>query len=254
MFTTLASEPTHELPYEPPPEPLGKSDALWVAVGTLSVAIMSFSTLLVYTQQHPGEPLRVLSQANTAALGQAAKLAQAKNPEKNHALQPAGHQPSTTKKEASPDTPLTPPSLNDEPTALAAAACQACGLVESVIAVQNTTSAGTLWNSPLANDKAPGMVALLGALERLSSSSSSTWDERALEKARPPEPAVYQVGVRMQDGSQRVLEVAQAPSVGSAVQLEGLGFRSRDGTLYTPPAAPQQASTQGEAGVGLAKR
>ncbi len=46
----------------------------------------------------------------------------------------------------------------------------------------------------------------------------------------------YQVGIRMEDGSRRTLETAQAPAVGSKVTVEGSSIRSNDGTVYTAPA------------------
>ncbi|UUZ70469.1 hypothetical protein LP416_15310 [Polaromonas sp. P2-4] len=36
---------------------------------------------------------------------------------------------------------------------------------------------------------------------------------------------VYQVGVRMEDGSHRTMEIAQAPRVGSRVTVEGANLR-----------------------------
>ncbi|MGH8831797.1 MAG: glycine zipper 2TM domain-containing protein, partial [Polaromonas sp.] len=52
---------------------------------------------------------------------------------------------------------------------------------------------------------------------------------------------VYQVGVRMEDGSRRMLEVAQAPGVGSRVTVEGATLRTQDGATYGPKPPPAPA-------------
>ena len=47
---------------------------------------------------------------------------------------------------------------------------------------------------------------------------------------------VYQVGVRMEDGTRRVVEVGQAPSIGSRVTVDGNTLRGSEGAAYRAPA------------------
>ena len=54
---------------------------------------------------------------------------------------------------------------------------------------------------------------------------------------------VYQVSVRMEDGSQRVVEVARAPAVGSRVTVDGSTLRTSDGASYGPKPAPAPVVT-----------
>jgi outer membrane lipoprotein SlyB len=57
---------------------------------------------------------------------------------------------------------------------------------------------------------------------------------------------VYQVGVRMEDGSHRMVEVARAPAVGSHVTVDGAVLRGSDGATYgpkPPEPAPQPRPT-----------
>ena len=54
---------------------------------------------------------------------------------------------------------------------------------------------------------------------------------------------VYQVGVRMENGSRRTVEVAHAPGVGSRVTVDGSTLRTQDGVSYSPrPAAAPVAA------------
>ena len=55
---------------------------------------------------------------------------------------------------------------------------------------------------------------------------------------------IYQVGVRMDDGSRRIIEVAHAPAVGSKVTVEGNGIRSNDGVEYRAATPVAQRSSQ----------
>jgi outer membrane lipoprotein SlyB len=50
---------------------------------------------------------------------------------------------------------------------------------------------------------------------------------------------VYQVRLRMDDGSTRTTEVASAPGVGAKVTVDGGTLRSNDGSVYAP--APKEA-------------
>jgi outer membrane lipoprotein SlyB len=53
---------------------------------------------------------------------------------------------------------------------------------------------------------------------------------------------VYQVQLRMDDGSTRTTEVATAPAVGAKVTVDGATLRSSDGVVYAP--APKEAAKE----------
>jgi outer membrane lipoprotein SlyB len=61
---------------------------------------------------------------------------------------------------------------------------------------------------------------------------------------RMKKETVYQVGVRMDDGSRRTLELSQAPAVGSKVTIDGSNLHSRDGGVYNASAAVVQRAHQ----------
>jgi outer membrane lipoprotein SlyB len=63
------------------------------------------------------------------------------------------------------------------------------------------------------------------------------WAGNAVEK-NIKKDTIYQVRVRMQDGSTRTLDQASAPAVGSKVTVEGGTLRSSTGEVYAP--APEQ--------------
>ena len=60
---------------------------------------------------------------------------------------------------------------------------------------------------------------------------------------------VYQVSVRMENGSRRTVEVAHAPGVGSRVTVEGSTLRTQDGVSYSP--RPVAAPVAAQAPVSL---
>ena len=138
--------------------------------------------------------------------------------------------------------------------------CATCGSVESVTAVQRTTKpdgpgmgavAGGVVGAVLGNQvgRGNGRIAatVIGAV---GGGLAGNAIERNVRKE-----TVYQVGVRMDDGSRRTIEVAQPPSVGSKVTVDGSTIRGNgggnEGAVYNAPAPvvqrtrlPQQQNPQ----------
>ena len=70
------------------------------------------------------------------------------------------------------------------------------------------------------------------------------WKISVKKKKNLKKETVYQVGVRMEDGSRRTLEVAQPPAVGSKVTVDGSSLRSNNGGVYNAPAPVLQRTSQ----------
>lgn len=110
--------------------------------------------------------------------------------------------------------------------------CQSCGTVESVTPVQRSTKsegpglgavAGGVLGAVLGNQVGHGngraAATLLGAV-------GGGYAGNAIE-GNMKQVTVYKVGVHMDDGSRRTVEISQPPTVGSAVAVEGSNLRLR---------------------------
>jgi outer membrane lipoprotein SlyB len=141
------------------------------------------------------------------------------------------------------------PSYSRAPAVAAAPVCAVCGSVESVTPVERSvkapavgvgTVAGGVLGAVLGNQVGHGngrtAATILGAV-------GGGFAGNAIE-GKIRKETVYQVGVRMEDGSRRNVELARAPSVGSQVTVEGATLRTRDGVSYGPKPPPAPVSTQ----------
>jgi outer membrane lipoprotein SlyB len=143
------------------------------------------------------------------------------------------------------------PSYSPAPVVAAAPApvCAVCGAVESVTPVERSvkapvvgvgTVAGGVLGAVLGNQVGQGngrtAATILGAV-------GGGFAGNAIE-GKIRKETVYQVGVRMEDGSRRSVELARAPSVGSQVTVEGATLRTRDGVRYGPKPPPAPVSAQ----------
>jgi outer membrane lipoprotein SlyB len=141
------------------------------------------------------------------------------------------------------------PSYSPAPAVAAAPVCAVCGSVESVTPVERSvkapvvgvgTVAGGVLGAVLGNQVGHGngrtAATILGAV-------GGGFAGNAIE-GKIRKETVYQVGVRMEDGSRRSVELARAPSVGSEVTVEGATLRTRDGVSYGPKPPPAPASAQ----------
>ena len=123
-----------------------------------------------------------------------------------------------------------------------ASVCATCGSVESVTAVERPgkpspisvgSVAGGVIGAALGNQVGRGngrtLATVLGAV-------GGGFAGHAIE-GQVRKETVYQVGVRMEDGSRRTIESATAPSIGSRVTVDGNGLQGQTGG-YERRAAP----------------
>lgn len=126
----------------------------------------------------------------------------------------------------------TSPSYSPPQLAAAAPVCAACGSVESVTPVERSskpagvgigTVAGGVLGAVLGNQVGHGngrtAAAVLGAVGGGFAGNAIEGKMRSV--------TVYQVGVRMDDGSRRTVELSQPPAMGSQVTVEGNNLRMR---------------------------
>ena len=129
--------------------------------------------------------------------------------------------------------------------AIVAPVCSNCGAVESVTPFERTTKAdgpgvgavaggvaGAVLGSQVGQGNGRTAAAILGAI-------GGGFAGNAIEKNMKKETA-YRVGLRMDDGSRRTIEVVQAPPSGGKVTVETSGMRSADGVVYRSVASVQQ--------------
>ena len=123
-----------------------------------------------------------------------------------------------------------------------ASVCATCGSVESVTAVERPgkpsaisvgSVAGGVIGAALGSQVGRGngrtLATVLGAV-------GGGFAGHAIE-GQVRKETVYQVGVRMEDGSRRTVESAAAPSVGSRVTVDGNGLQGQTSS-YERRAAP----------------
>lgn len=236
------------------------SKPLWAAVGILGVAVLAMGGAMLYQQRTPAPVATVAPAAQqvppqvaaAAATGSAAddlvaKPVAAAKPAPAPAPAPKVVKP-TPKPAPAPIYAGVSPAPSPAPVAVARV-CAVCGAVESVTPVERSTKpagvgvgavAGGVLGAVLGNQVGHGngraAATVLGAV-------GGGFAGNAIEKNVRKE-TVYQVGVRMEDGTHRVVEVTQAPSVGSRVTLEGSSIRTSDGVTYSAPAPVAPRVTQ----------
>lgn len=127
----------------------------------------------------------------------------------------------------------TAPNAAPAPVQASAPACTSCGVIESVAAVQRAAPTsgvgavaggvvGGLLGNQLGGGSGRTAMTVLGAV-------GGGFAGNAVEK-NMKKHTVYQVHVRMNDGTQRTFEQASAPAVGSAVVVEGNRMRLASST------------------------
>ncbi|MFS2035962.1 glycine zipper 2TM domain-containing protein [Polaromonas sp. CT11-55] len=240
---------------------------LWAAVGILGFAVLAMGGTMIYQMRNPvGAPTPPVALAAPQATPQAAaplaaassSASAADDLAEKPAAAPAKPAPVPAKKVAKPTPKPAPapsyagisPAPGPTPAPVAVAAvCHVCGAVESVTPVERSTKpagvgagavAGGVLGAVLGNQIGHGggrtAATILGAV-------GGGFAGNAIEGHMRKE-TVYQVGVRMEDGSQRMVEVARAPSVGSRVTVEGNVLRTNDGAVYGPKPPPAPVAAQ----------
>ena len=244
---------------------------LWAAVGILGVAVLGMGGTMIYQGRTPAPVAQVAAiSPELAKPMSAASIARSSNGGSNAAddmiekpsAAPAKPAPVPAKKVVKPTPKPTPspapsvagaapaPSPYPAPAAVVAAPiCGNCGAIESVTPIERTTKAdgpgigavgggvlGAVLGNQVGNGNGRTVATILGAI-------GGGFAGNEVEK-RMKKETVYQVGVRMDDGSRRTIEVAQAPAVGSKVTVDGSSIHSRDGGVYNAPAPVVQRTNQ----------
>lgn len=244
------------------------SKPLWAAVGILGVAVLAMGGTMIYQMRNPAvaTPVALAApqpEAPVAPPPLAAAATAADDLAEKPAAAPAKPAPVPAKKVAKP-TPKPAPApsyagVSPAPGAYPAPAypapapvvsvCHVCGSIESVTPIERSTKApgvgigtvaGGVLGAVLGNQVGHGggrtAATILGAV-------GGGFAGNAIE-GHVRKETVYQVGVRMEDGSQRLVEVARAPSVGSRVTVEGNVLRTNDGATYGPKPPPAPVAAQ----------
>lgn len=249
------------------------SKPLWAAVGILGVAVLGMGATLINNQrtQMPATPVAAVAVPQTVAAPQlaapAASVSAADDLIEKPVVAPAKPAPAVAKKVLKPvhkpapapsysgvspapsPAPYATPYPAPAPVVAAAPVCAVCGSVESVTPVERSTKpagpgmgtvAGGVLGAVLGNQVGRGdgrtVATILGAV-------GGGFAGNAIEGKMRKE-TVYQVGVRMEDGSRRTVEVARAPSVGGRVTVEGATLRTNDGATYGLKPAPAPVAAQ----------
>ena len=249
------------------PRPVAGNTPLWAAVGVLSAAVLAMGGTMLYRQgaQSVMAPLAAVQAApqQVAALKLAAPATSGNladdlvekpaAPVKKVVVKPAPRPaPAPRYSQAAPQPyPVSYPTSraanepatyagNDPASYSRASVCATCGSVESVTAVERAgkpapisvgSVAGGVIGAALGSQVGGGngrtLATVIGAL-------GGGYAGHVIE-GQVRKDTVYQVGVRMEDGTQRVVEVAQAPRVGSRVTVEGNTISSNEGAIYRAP-------------------
>jgi len=225
---------------------------LWVAIGVLGVSVVALGTTLVV--QNAGKSAADAPPAAVAALAQPAPgMSPADGPVQNKPLPQAaqrniaannvasqspgystGQSPSYSQGASSQGGyAQSQPAMQQQPLRTAAPVCASCGRVESVQAVQQAAPAtgvgavaggvlGAVVGNQVGKGNGRAAATVLGAV------GGGYVGHKVEERTRTQ--TVYQIAVRMEDGSVRRFTRAQPPAVGTPVVLQGKGFRVDDGT------------------------
>ncbi|MDB5929499.1 MAG: 17 kDa surface antigen [Polaromonas sp.] len=250
---------------QPGQQPAASSNTkpLWIAVGILGATVLAMGGTLLYKQSAPPPPATVAALAPAPATAALPQYPTARQPavaassnladdlvEKPAAVAKPEPEPSPAKapaplKHVSKPAPAPSPAPHysgaapgysaptySAPAQVAAApVCAVCGSVESVTPIERSakpagvsvgTVAGGVLGAVLGNQIGHGngraAATVLGAV-------GGGFAGNAIEGKMRRE-TVYQVNVRMQNGSHRTFEAAHAPAVGSRVRVEGSTLRA----------------------------
>ena len=217
---------------------------LWMAVGALGVSVLALGGTLLAQNLRGDAPVALATQELAQEPAPVATLNQQKVPQT--VLQQAHAAPDSRVNQAASRPAQPGPARQPQPVAQArpaAPVCASCGHVESVQALEQAAPAtglgavaGGVLGGVLGNQvgKGSGRTAatVLGAV------GGGYVGHKVEERARSS--TVYQMRVRMQDGSVRSFTRAQPVAEGTPVRLEGKGFRVDDGAGATerPGARP----------------
>ncbi|MDP2064894.1 MAG: glycine zipper 2TM domain-containing protein [Burkholderiaceae bacterium] len=240
----------------PTPGAAGGTRALWTVVGVLGVAVLAMGGALVYLQTQPAATPTAIAlgpDGKPATLGGDGKpLPMVQDgpvpPPQKPVAKAAEKHPAPTPRPAPATAAVATPAVVQAPgpaPAPARAICTVCGTVESVKAVEHKPAgsglgavAGGVAGAVLGNQIGKGsgrtVATILGAV---GGGVAGNVIERNVKKQ-----TVYQMAVRMEDGSLRTVEKAAPVTVGARVTLDGANLRTSDGMLVPEVPAPAPAA------------
>ncbi len=236
---------------------------LWAAVGVLSVSVLALGAALVHVQNKPDEPMITetaaqagLDSGKTSGINSlAATSAAAIAAQGNAATGKPLAQNAPTQRVAKPTQPKpvarTQPSGSQQIAQAPLATqpvqqreiCATCGTVEGVTPITRKgqgTGLGAVGGAVLGgvvghqvgSGRGNDLATVVGAV---GGGVLGHQAERSLKKT-----TVYQVRVRMDDGSVRTIEQASAPAVGAKVTMDGNRIRGAATAQPEQRAQPTQ--------------
>lgn len=240
---------------QPGQQPVSASKPLWAAVGILGIAVLAMGGTMIYqmrAQPPVVAPVTQLASVVPQVVAPAFAASAADDLIEKPAVAAVKPAPVPVKKVSRPTPKPLPapayagaaPSPSSIPSPLPVAiarVCAVCGSIESVTPVTRSTKApgvgvgtvaGGVLGAVLGNQIGRGNGRTLGTIV---GAVGGGFAGNAIEGHMRKE-TVYQVGVRMEDGSRRTIEVAQPPAVGSRVTVEGSTIRTNEGATYRAPA------------------
>ena len=251
-LTVSSPTPPASIPAAAPAGPALKW--MWAAIGALGVSVLALGATLVMQNRAPA----AADAAAPATLAAAPRTPESEIIEEKRAQAPVAPAQSAMNGGANyrPQTGGSAGRSGDmsggmapggvaQPVRAAAPVCRSCGRVESVQAVQQAAPAtgvgavaGGVLGAVVGNQigKGSGRTAatVLGAV------GGGYVGHKVEERTRTH--TVYQVAVRMEDGSLRHFQRAEPTAVGTPVVLQGKGFRVDQGgsaRAADPYAQPQ---------------
>lgn len=207
---------------------------LWAAVGVLGVAVLALGATLIHIQTRPEEPrLAVLSAAAPAPMAAASvtpaptvPLDGGKTSVQNKAAAHVNPAPTATKSVAvkTGTAAGTSAAVNHSKAQLSQPICANCGTVESVTPLQRDGTAGgvgavaggvlgAVVGNQIGDGNGKTLATILGAV-------GGGFAGNTVEKKMKKE-TVYQVQVRMEDGSTHTVEQSTPATVGAKVIVDG---------------------------------
>ena len=247
-LTVSSPTPPASIPAAAPAGPALKW--MWAAIGVLGVSVLALGATLVMQNRAPSSP-DAAAPATLAAAPRTPeseiieeKRAQAPVAPTQHAMNSGANyrpQPGGSTGRSGDMAGGMAPGGVAQPVRAAAPVCRSCGRVESVQAVQQAAPAtgvgavaGGVLGAVVGNQigKGSGRTAatVLGAV------GGGYVGHKVEERTRTH--TVYQVAVRMEDGSLRHFQRAEPTAVGTPVVLQGKGFRVDQGGSAARAAEP----------------
>ena len=225
-------------PLEPTPTPSGSlTKPLWVAVGVLTAAVLAMGGGLIYTQTRPVAPQEPQAvSAPSAPVVVTAPPPTAKTDDLVEKQAPARVAMAPSRPPVGSDYVVqAPPMARAAPKPRAI--CTVCGTVESVKPVERMGKAtglgaigggvlGAVVGNQFGGGNGRAATTILGAV-------GGGFAGNAIEK-NVRKTTVYEITVRMENGSVRHLERSTPVAVGARVRLEGNTLHLADATPGSP--------------------